>query len=107
MPTSPPWCWRFAPTVRDADLQELLALAFGNLMANAATGFRPCHNGQPVTEVMSAIILTERTFAHTLAQVSAHTNGLADFEIPFQRGDSGEIELKPFDLLEMLGKAAQ
>jgi hypothetical protein len=88
--------------IRDDGLRFVLTAAIATQIANAAMAFRPAFNGKPVPPTMAAHAMLHDICARTLQQIAINEQGLADFVIPFQRNEGGELEVKPFDYNEML-----
>ena len=88
--------------IRDDGLQFVLTAAVATLIANAAMAFRPAFNGKPVPPSMAAHAMLHDICAGTMQQIAINEQGLQDFVIPFQRNETGDLEVKPFDYSDML-----
>lgn len=83
-------------------LNGVLAAAIGTLVCNAAMGFRPMIDGQPIPGSMNAYILLEQICKHAMQQAAINEQGLQDFVVPFQRSEDGGLEVKPFDFSDLM-----
>lgn len=91
------------PCVVDGNgLNGVLAAAIGTLICNAAMGFRPMVNGQPMPASINAQFMLQQIWAHAVEQTAITEQGMQDFVVPFQRNADGALEVKPFDLNDML-----
>lgn len=93
---------RVGGLIRDDGLQFIITASIATVIANAAMTFRPVVDGKPAPASLVAHMLLHQICDSTMQQVNINEQGLHDFVIPFQRRESGELEVKPFDFNEML-----
>jgi hypothetical protein len=91
-----------AGVIADNGLQDLLAIAYAQLVTHAATSFRPIINGRPVPASVNVLAFLQMIAGHALSQIEMQEAGLQDFVVPFQLNEAGTLEPTPFDVREML-----
>ena len=88
--------------VADENLALILTGAIATAVSNAATNFRPIHNGKPIPASLNAAMLLEMIATEVFRQVQINEQGLHDFVVPFTRRTDGQMEVKPFDAFEIM-----
>ena len=91
-----------AGVVRDPDLIRTLAGGVACVIANVAMAFRPIRDGVPISADENAMMFMNVVVNEVMRQISICEQGLHDFVVPVQRDDGGALQVKPFDVFDML-----
>lgn len=88
-------------------LQEMVAIAIGQLLGHAAGAYRPIRNGVPLTPVQNLPLLVSMVAAHALQHANHCETGTQDFVVPFRLNAEGALEPEPFDIRDFLKGGAK
>jgi len=88
--------------VDDGDLIAIMTQAFGILLSNAASVYRPVVDNRPIHAMGNLIGMLQMTVMAAQEQIIAGESGMSDIAVPFALDDTGHLGIEEFDLRDML-----